>query len=108
MKRYLIVETRDPTDSRDHDWMVGLAAGLNQAGAPATVLLAENGVFAARNGAVAEALQAALKTGCTILADRYALRERGIREGDLVQGVKVVEIDVVLDALEAGAAVMWR
>jgi hypothetical protein len=108
MKQYLIVETRDPSDSRDHDWMVRLAGGLKQAGAPATILLVENGVFAARNGAAAEALQAALKNGCTVLADRYSLRERGIRDADLAKGVKTSELDVVLDALEAGASVMWR
>jgi hypothetical protein len=108
MKQYLIVETRDPSDSRDHDWMVRLAGDLKQAGAPATIFLAENGVFAARNGAAAEAVQAALKAGCTILADRYALRERGIRDADIAKGVKTAELDVVLDALEAGVSVMWR
>jgi hypothetical protein len=43
-----------------------------------------------------------------VFADRYALRERGIRDGDLAKGVKPAELDAVVDALEAGVSVMWR
>jgi hypothetical protein len=43
-----------------------------------------------------------------VFADRYALRERGIRDADLAKGVKAADLDVVVDALEAGVSVMWR
>jgi intracellular sulfur oxidation DsrE/DsrF family protein len=46
--------------------------------------------------------------GCQVFADRYALRERGIRDADLAKGVKAADLDVVVDALEAGVSVMWR
>ncbi len=108
MTRYMIIETRDPIEARDVDWMAELAADLQRSGAQASVMLAENGVFAARSGAAASALRTLTDAGCEVFADRYALRERGIRDGDLATGVKAAELDVVLDALEAGVSVMWR
>ena len=108
MTRYMIIETRDPQDVRDVEWMAELAASLQRGGSPATVMLAENGVFAARAGASASALRTLTDAGCQVFADRYALRERGIRDADLAKGVKAAELDAVVDALEAGVSVMWR
>jgi hypothetical protein len=108
MTRYMIIETRDPQDSRDVEWMAELAANLQRGGASATVMLAENGVFAARAGATTSPLRKLTEAGCQVLADRYALRERGIRDADLAKGVKAAELDAVVDALEAGVSVMWR
>lgn len=108
MKHYMIIETRDPHESRDVDWMAELTARLRKGGASATVMLAENGVFAARAGASATALRTLAEAGCTVLADRYALRERGIRESDLARAVKPADLDEVVNAMEAGASVMWR
>jgi sulfur transfer complex TusBCD TusB component (DsrH family) len=108
MKRYMIIETRDPHESRDAEWLAGLAADLKRSGADASVLLAENGVFAARVGGANPVLQRLTEAGCRIIADRYALRERGVRDEDLQAGVKAVELDVVVDALEAGVSVIWR
>jgi hypothetical protein len=108
MTRYMIIETRDPQDVRDVEWMAELAANLQRDGSTATVMLAENGVFAARVGAAASTLRKLTDAGCQVLADRYALRERGIRDADLAKGVKAAELDAVVDALEAGVSVMWR
>jgi sulfur transfer complex TusBCD TusB component (DsrH family) len=108
MQYYMIIETRDPQDARDVEWMAELAANLQRSGASATVMLAENGVFAARAGAASPALRTLTDAGCQVFADRYALRERGIRDGDLAKGVKPTELDAVVDALEAGVSVMWR
>jgi predicted peroxiredoxin len=108
MQRYLIVETRDAGETRDADWLARLAGDLERAGADAALLLADNGVFAARAGAEAEGLRTALQAGCKVLAERYALAERGIRESDLAKGVAAVDLSAVLDAMEAGAVVVWR
>jgi sulfur transfer complex TusBCD TusB component (DsrH family) len=108
MAHYMIIETRDPHDVRDVEWMAELAANLQRGGSSATVMLAENGVFAARAGAAGSALSTLTGAGCHVLADRYALRERGIRDGDLAKGVKATDLDAVVDALEAGVSVMWR
>jgi hypothetical protein len=108
MVRYMIIETRDPHDARDVDWIAELAANLQRNGAQAAVMLAENGVFAARAGAAGSALRTLTDAGCQVFADRHALRERGIRDADLAKGVKGADLDVVIDALEAGVSVMWR
>ena len=108
MMRYMIIETRGPHEQRDAQWMAELAANLQRGGAQAAVMLAENGVFAARAGAGAAVLRTLADAGCQVFADRYALRERGIRDAELAKGVKAVDLDVVVDALEAGVSVMWR
>ena len=108
MKRYLIVETRDAGETRDTDWLAGVAGDLKRSGAEATLLLADNGVFAARAGAEADGVRAALSAGCKVLVERYALRERGIGDGDLAKGVAAVDLGAVIDAMEAGAVIMWR
>jgi hypothetical protein len=87
MKHYMIVETRDPADSRDVDWIADVAAALQRRGARASVLLIENGVLAARAEAEAPALLAAIKAGCPVMADRYSLRERGVRDVELNRGI---------------------
>lgn len=108
MKRYMIIETRDPHEARDVDWMANLAADLHRKGASASVMLAENGVFAARAGGASPSLQVLADVGCPVFADRYALQERGIPESDLAPGVTPAELDLVIDALNAGASVLWR
>jgi len=108
MKHYMIIETRDPVECRDVQWTAALAADLKKSGAEATLMLADNGVFAAREGAEAEGLRLALAAGCKVLAERYALRERGIRETDLTRGVVATELETIIDAMKAGALIMWR
>ncbi len=110
MTRYMIIETRDPHDARDFAWMAELACNLQRNGAATSVVLAENGVFAAlRAGETsASALRVLTDAGCEVLADGYALRERGIRDTDLASGVSSVDLNVVVDALEAGFSVLWR
>jgi len=108
MTRYMIVETRDAHEARDVAWMADLAANLQRNGPAAAVMLAENAVFAARASAIAPTVRTLAEAGCQVFADRYALRERGIRDAELAKGVKPADLDVVLDALETGASVMWR
>ena len=107
MKQCLIVETRDPVDHRDFDWMASLALRMHEEGMPVSILLTENGVLGARPG-VAPCLQRLIDQRVTISVDRVAMRERGIAEDKLMPGLVPAEIDVVVDSLEAGAAVLWR
>jgi intracellular sulfur oxidation DsrE/DsrF family protein len=108
MKSYIIVETRDPFEQRDTEWLAALAAGLKRDGARPVVMLAENGVFAARAAAASASLQTLTQAGVEVFADRFALRERGIRDGELASGVKAADLDLVVDQLEAGAIAMFR
>lgn len=108
MKAMMIVETRDPLDARDVEWSVGLMAGMHAFGIPATLMLAENGVLGARRDTATSLLQPLLDQGVEILADRFALAERGIAEAELVPGISGAELGVVVDRLVAGDSVIWR
>ena len=109
MKQYMIVETRDPFEQRDCEWLAGLAATFKRRGETSIVMLAENGVFAARADAASPSpLQELIKAGVEVYADRFSLRERGIGAGELRPGINAAELDLVVDHLETGAAVMFR
>jgi hypothetical protein len=107
MKQCMIVETRDPAGHLDFDWMAELALGLRREGVKVAMLLTENGTFGGRAN-VAPCLQRLVAEGIPVLADRFALEERGIAESNLMSGVEPCEIGVVVEWLEAGASVLWR
>ncbi|MGH6730040.1 MAG: hypothetical protein ACREBK_07785 [Sphingomicrobium sp.] len=107
MREYLIVETRDAADHKDPQRMTELAVGISKTGAPVTIFLAENGVFAARKG-LENPLDEALASGVRVAVDRFALDERGIKPGALRSGVAVEDIELIVDHAAAGACVMWR
>ncbi len=108
MKQYLIIETRDPIECRDVDAMASLAADLARSGASASVLLTDNGVFAARIGAATDALDVLSSAGVGVFADNFSLSERGIESASLAPGVRPATVDLVIDRLLEGASVMWR
>ena len=106
MTDYLLIESRDLLESNDVAYYLDLAKGLVDAGNKVTVLLVQNAVFAARPAAKAPALAALATAGVAILADDFALKERGITK--LRDGVKAAPIDVVVDHLEAGHKTLWH
>ena len=108
MSRYLLIESRDPFDSRDTERWGELAAGLAREGHSVTLFLVQNGVFLARIGARAEALTIAAQAGVTILADEFSLRERGILEERLAPAVAPASLDAVVEHLEQGAKTLWH
>ena len=108
MKSMMIVETRDPLECRDVEWSAALLSGLRKADVACTLMLAENGVLAARAAARSALLSGLVDGGVEVLADRFALAERGIADSDLAAGVAGVDLGVVIDRLAAGGAVIWR
>jgi hypothetical protein len=106
MAEYLLIESRDPFESNDVSYYYELARGLVEARNQVTLLLVQNGVLAARPSANAPALRALIKAGVKVLADDFALAERGITK--LVDGVQSAPIDVVADHLEAGHKTLWH
>jgi hypothetical protein len=103
-----VVETRDPFAVRDVEWTAGLLGEFRKAGTPCTLMLAENAVLGARAEASAPGLAGLAAAGVEILADRFALRERGIGEDSLAAGIAAAELDTVVDRLAAGGRVIWR
>lgn len=108
MKDMMIIETRDPLQVRDSEWSGDLLVQMRQAGSQCTMMLTENGVLGARASAPTAFLPRLVDNGITVLADRFALAERGIKESDVAPGVACTDLGAVVDRLAAGAGVIWR
>ena len=106
MAGYLLIESRDPFESNDVGYYYDLARGLVDAGEKVTLFLVQNGVFAARPSAKAPQLRVLVGSGVKILADDFALKERGITK--LLDGVQIAPIEIVVDHLEAGHKALWH
>jgi len=106
MAEYLLIESRDPFESNDVGYYYDLARGLVEAGEKVTLFLVQNGVFAARPSAKAPQLRVLVGSGVKILADDFALKERGITK--LLDGVQIAPIEIVVDHLEAGHKTLWH
>src|SRR5262245_19374971 len=106
MPNYLFIESRggsarDPFGST-------LAGALARDGARVTLMLVQNGALAARHGAHAPQLDELAAAGVAVLADEFALRERGIARGRLRPDVEPASLDVVIDRLLDGWHVIWH
>lgn len=108
MSKYLLIESRDPFDSRDVAFSYDLAIGLAKAGHEVTLLLVQNGVFPARRGAKDVGLAAVMAAGVRVLADDFSLLERGIADARLVGGIAATPIDVAIDHMAAGHKTLWH
>ncbi|MGH9872888.1 MAG: DsrE family protein [Pyrinomonadaceae bacterium] len=106
MAQYMLIESRDPFESNDVDYYYNLAKGLAEGGNQVTLFLAQNGVLSVRPSAHSAALSMLARSGVTVLADDFSLRERGIVR--LAEGVAVASIDVVVDHLAAGHKTLWH
>jgi sulfur relay (sulfurtransferase) complex TusBCD TusD component (DsrE family) len=106
MAEYLLIESRDPFESNDVGYYYELARGLVDAGNHVTLFLVQNAVLAARPSAQAPQLRALVGTGIKILAEDFALKERGITK--LRDGVQIAPIEIVVDHLEAGHKTLWH
>ena len=106
MADYLLIESRDPFESNEVGYYHDLARGLVDEGHRVTMLLVQNAVLAARPSKGSAALSALARAGVKVLADAFALEERGVAQ--LAEGVAVAPIDVVVDHLAAGHKTMWH
>jgi sulfur relay (sulfurtransferase) complex TusBCD TusD component (DsrE family) len=102
MAEYLLTESRDPFESNDVGYYYDLARGLVEAGNKVTVFLVQNAVFAARPSVQAPELRLLAGSGIKIVADDFALKERGITK------LQIASIEIVVDHLEAGHKTLWH
>jgi sulfur relay (sulfurtransferase) complex TusBCD TusD component (DsrE family) len=108
MTSYLLIETRDPFDACDTRHSFDLARQLSDHG-PVTVFLAQNAVLPTRRASAAAGLLRALAGHATVLADEFSLRERGITDAELVDGVTPAPIDRMVELLtEDGRTAVWH
>ena len=87
MATYLLIESRDPFDSNDVSNFYELATGLSQEGNQVTLFLVQNGVLPARRSVHSAALTTLAQSGVQVLADDFSLRERGIDQARLAEGI---------------------
>ena len=99
MSNYIFIETRDPFESRDTQFLVETAAALKERGHEVTVFLVQNGVLAARRAARVSHLPPLAEAGVRLLADDFSLAERGIRERELLPGVRQAGVESLVDFL---------
>lgn len=108
MRSYLLIESRDPFESTGVAGTCELAIQLRDAGHDVALFLVQNGVLAVRSGARRTELDKVLGSKIEVLADEFALRERGIPAAGLIAGVKAAPIDSVIERMTAGWNALWH
>ena len=108
MAGYLLIASRDPFESAEIRTFYGLAQSLAQAREEVTLVLVQNGVLPARAGGGERWIEELRAAGVEVLADEFSLRERGIPEARLVEGVTPVSLDVVVGHLGSGRKALWQ
>ena len=108
MASYLLIESRDPFESRDVEFCHDLARRLLAAGDRVTIFLVQNGVLPTRRGAQMSGLSELVEAGVEVFADDFSLRERGIAIDRLQPGVKLSALDLVVDRLAEGCKAIWH
>jgi hypothetical protein len=107
MASYLLIQSRSPWEAGDGARHVAwLARDLDAAGHDVTLWLVQNGVLAARAAAEDRAGLASLGR-VRVLADDFALRERGIQVEAMRQGIEPCSIDQVVAMLASGFKALW-
>ena len=110
MARYVLVESRDPFESRDVPYFYGLATDLTAKGDQVTLFLVQNGALASRKDAKGNPLGGVLKSKVQVLADSFSLKERGIQDSERHPSVKPAEIGDLVDQIMADGKtkVLWH
>ena len=109
MTSYLFIESRDPFDSRDTEFVAETAAALKERDNEVTLFLVQNGVLAARRGARDPYLDRLARAGVRVLADDFSLRERGIAGNELRAGVTQSSVEALVGMLaRGGTKAVWH
>ena len=108
MAKYLLIESRDPFDNNVVARQYELAVNLVKEGNEVTLFLVQNGVLPARPGTHSALLTGTARAGVEVLADDFSLRERGIADKRLAEGVKAAPLTTVIDQLAEGRKTIWH
>ena len=99
MTGYLFIETRDPFESRDTEFVAETALALKARANEVAVFLVQNGVRAARRAARDTYLARLTRAGIRVLADDFSLAKRGIAGGELRAGVAESGVEALVEKL---------
>lgn len=110
MASYLLIESRDPYEYNDPHYFYSLANELADRGNEVVFFLVQNGVLATRKGAAGDLVQELRQRGkVRVLADAFSLRERGIRQERIVDGIQLSDVDELVDLLLVdGRKAIWH
>lgn len=108
MSEYLFIQSQDPFNETRANHQYQLAQRLCEAGHRVTLLLVQNGVTPARQGAESTAFDTLLCSGVHVLADGFSLDQREMGSAVLKPGVTVADIGTAIDAMLAGHKVIWN
>jgi intracellular sulfur oxidation DsrE/DsrF family protein len=107
MAKFLLIESRDPFESNDVRHYCDLAEALAQQH-QVTLFLVQNAVLAARPCERSQHLAALAKSGVRVCADDFSLRERGIPEDRLADGIEPAPMTLVIDHMAEGCRTLWH
>ena len=111
MARYLLIESRDPFEYGDPLYMYNLAGDLAGKGNDVSLFLIQNGVLTTRRGVKDNPLTVLKQKApsISVAADDFSLRERGISESAIVEGVAVSNVDDLVDMLvQDTTKIVWH
>ena len=109
MTNYLFIESRDPFESRDTEFLEQTATALKQRGHEVTVFLLQNGVLGVRKNGRENYLGRLAGAGVTLMADDFSLCERGIQTIELQPGIQPSSIEVLVAMLvQENAKGIWH
>jgi hypothetical protein len=108
MPNYLMIESRDPFESRGFAQRCELALTLRADGAGVTLFMVENAVLGARQAARLREFDKLVRAGVRLLADEFALRERGMAADALAPQIAPASIDALIGELAGGAKAIWN
>ena len=108
MPNYILIESRDPFESRDQ-FVAEMAIALKGRGNEVTVFLVQNAVLATRRNANDFHLTQLIEAGIKLLADDFSLCERGILSAELKTGIRASSIEALVGALiQENTKAIWH
>ncbi len=109
MTNYIFIESRDPFESRDTQFVEETAIALKKGGHKVIIFLVQNGVLACRRNVSDSYLARLTEAGVTLLADDFSMRERGIQSAELLSSVLPSNIETLVDALvQENTKAIWH
>lgn len=99
MKNLVILESRDPFESKDTDFVKTLVLEVTRGGGTATVFLVQNGVLATRRSARSSYLSQLAEAGAKIMIDIFAMHERAISKDEIHSFLELSDLDRMIDLL---------
>ena len=107
----MLIESRDPFESGDTEYMYQMAADLSDSGNVVTLFLIQNGVLCARRNVKNNPVAGLRQTSPSVRieADDFSLRERGINAAGLADGITVSNVDNLVDQLvDSDSKIVWH